>query len=362
MTTKAKLLFPDYSPANYSPASGNVDGHLEGIDDALSGTWVSETVVLPTIGAVARNPGVPKVAKVEGPTLTPSGSYTALDIDGAGYISHIMMSCNSSDTNGRNKTRMKVYVNGEVTPSIDVSLEDMCCSRGLDPNVIDAGQEYQFATEKIGYVANAFGTGTGFYAYLTIPFQTHITVVFENGSSTANTILGGHLDYRLVDREWGRYSVLRNVNIENVSVAAYNEQLLLDFVGRGAFYASYLHFAGGDSNYNYLEGNIKFYVDGDYANYPGGASDNEYDSSEDYFNFSWYFWGGNTVPKILSTFCGCPLKDDNATVSAYRYHDPDMLAFETGVRMTWANGEVVSGAPVSNNTVVNGTLWYYSEA
>ena len=37
MTTKAKLLFPDYSPSKYTPTSGNVDGHLEGIDNAIPG-------------------------------------------------------------------------------------------------------------------------------------------------------------------------------------------------------------------------------------------------------------------------------------------------------------------------------------
>lgn len=38
MSTAAKLIFPGYSPSNYAPTSGNTDGHLQGIDNALGTT------------------------------------------------------------------------------------------------------------------------------------------------------------------------------------------------------------------------------------------------------------------------------------------------------------------------------------
>ncbi len=324
---------------------------------AQSGQSQNDLIVVPTIGTVLANPGTPRVCRVEGPTVAAGGTYTALDISGAGYISHVMMSLRSTDTAGRNLTRMLVFVDGEATPSIDVCMCDLFCARGMDPGYSASTTANMYSAEKTGFIANAFGFGVGGYAYLTIPFSTHIRVQFVNGSASATTILGGHLDYRLTSRSWGRWGRLRNLSLSDLSVAAYAEQSLLDISGRRTICRLLPPFppevTPGTTT---SRGNLKFFVDSEATGTPtpgASCSRNEYDSTEDYFNFSWYFWGASLNPFMTRRFCGCTRKnsrDDRRRLSLARRRSNRIRL--SRLRLFWCNGEQASGQSVTNNTTL----------
>lgn len=318
----------------------------------------------PTIGAPWHSPGRPYTARVEGPTVLASGTHTALDIDGHGYITQVFMSVAGSDAAGRQNTRLKVYVDGETSPSINVMLVDMACARGVEATNVaphtDGALHVQFQSRYVGYTSFAFrgsANGVGYNIYINIPFTTHVKVEFTNGSGANSIILGGYLSYYLTDQPlyWGKYRKLHGTSINGVSVAAYAEQSILNLTsGSGLLHGFYLYMDGGDGNYNFLEGNVRAYIDGE------TSPSVHYDSTEDYFNFPWYVWAANNTRNLTTDFYGCTRKNDSDIVGMYRWHVPDPLTYSNGFRLTWSAGEVTA-VPVVNNVTIHGVAWYYEE-
>lgn len=319
----------------------------------------------PVMGAAPAwlDPGPARVQKVEGPVIAPSGTYTALDITGAGYVTYVFMSVrNDTDAAGRRNTRMKVYVDSDAipgSPSIDVAMVDLGCARDMEGAANTNNVQNQFSSMFVGYMSGAFAfDGVGYYLYVTIPFNTRIRIDFVNGSSTANTILGGYIHYNLRDSlPWGRYGKMHGVSLGGLSVAPYAEQTLVNVTGKsGAIQGSYLHFSNVSTNYNYLEGNIYIYIDGEVT------PTIQYDSTEDYFMAPWYAWQATNTRPLIASYYGVTRKNDSNIIGLYKWHIQDRIPFETGFRFTWFNGELASGAPVVNNTTVNGVIWYYTDS
>jgi len=306
----------------------------------------------PSMGAIQpAGYGTRKVLKAEGPTLpTGAGGYTLLDIDGAGFLSQISMTFNGTDADTRSKSRLQIFVDGESVPSVDVRFLDLCCARGSGGNFNSAS----IVTTRFSSFPTAFGIGTSFRADIVAPFSTHIKVVIINGGA-ATALLGGFLEYYLGTYNWGRYGKLCCVSLPDagLSVAPYADVDLLTLTGitgnGGVFVGSYLHWQGGDGNYQYQEGDFQVYVNGSFVM--------QYDSTEDYYSAGFYFAGGT----FLSEDIGATYRDGTATVGAYRFHYRDPFEFATGFKFQWTNG--FNGAlPTLTNTVVRGVLWYYLAA
>lgn len=295
------------------------------------------------------------VVKAEGPTVAASATYTMLDVSGAGHMSHFFMTINGSDTAGRQNTRVKIYVNSEGSPSVDVMLVDLACARDVEAAGGAGAATANFKGTYTGYTSLAFSIGVGYYIYIKVPFATRLKIDIVNGSATNSIVLGGYVQYYIHDNiNWGKYRKLHGVSLNGLSVAAYAEQNLLNVSYGGVLHGVYLNFNGGDNNYNYLEGNIYGYIDGE------GTASIQYDSTEDYFEHGWYFWDANITRNTISQYVGCTRKNDGDIISAYRWHIEDPIPFSTGFRLTWFNGEAIA-ATVTNNTVVHGVIWHYEE-
>src|ERR1700750_3249464 len=106
-----------------------------------------------------------RVAKVEGPVVPASGVYTALDVAGDGYIDLIAMSIATGDY-GRMYSRLRVYVDGETQPSIDVRMRELSCSCGMDGrNGNDPGSAC-YTGMLTAFTSRANWYGAGLNAYL----------------------------------------------------------------------------------------------------------------------------------------------------------------------------------------------------
>ncbi len=318
----------------------------------------------PQIGSTWTNTGRMYVQKAEGPSVAAGATYTILDIDGEGYMNQFFMSVRCTDAAGRQNSRLQIYVDGELTPSINVMMVDLAAARGCEGAGGAGAISAQFMTRYIGFASLAFTWGVGYYIYIDIPFSTHIKVDVVNGSATTAAILGGYVQYYLQSGlTWGKYKKLHGVSLATTSVPKYVEVSLLEILGDGLLHGMYLYFNGGDNNYNYLEANPKIFIDDDGYDEDGyydGYASCTYDSTEDYFLFPWYFWTANATRNVCTDFVGCTRKDDVDQVGAYRWHIRDPIPFSTKLKVNWTNGEPASGAVVVNNTVVNGVIWYYS--
>ena len=314
--------------------------------------WLSsQHINYPDMGAV-QDPslGTWNLAEARGPTLPAGGTYTLIDVAGSGYLAKLFMTINTSDEQCRYFTRVQIYIDGEASPSVDVSLAELCCALGAAGGFYDSNQY----TDKFASSSMAFAKGSSFWSKITAPFSSHLRVVLVNASATVAGILGGWAVYYTgTAYNWGKYGKLRSVTVPATAVVPYGVQTLINVVSAtgGAFVGAYMHWIGGDGNYNYLEGRMDVYVDN------SGAPTHQWDSTEDYMMSGWYFWAG----KQLTAMSGCTYKDNSATVAAYRWHDDDPIPFTSSFRMNWKNGEPGT-LPTLTNTTVRATLWYYEAA
>lgn len=150
---------------------------------------------------------------------------------------------------------------------------------------------------------------------------------------------------------WGPYGKLCCAELPGDALEEQTEQTLLDIDldNGGLFAGMYLFFDGGDTLPAYLEGKMRFYVD-------GAVEPVDYDSTEDYFGAGWYFAHG----AFATEQCGCAYISGN-NVGAYRWHDRDPIQFASELQVSWVVGQEYP-VPTENPVTVNGVLWYYEAA
>ena len=252
--------------------------------------------------------------------------------EGKGCLTHMWF---GGDWPGYAKTRLRVYVDGEATPSIDMEM-------GL-------GHGYGFGEQAGPWGGTRLGkTGhpSGVYNTYRIPFgkSVRVTVQRERGSpekspfwwivrGTENlpVTIGG---VRLPDS-----ARLKLHTRANFTAQPLEEFDLCDLKGPGALYQVTIAARGlrgdGDAGISFLEACMRAYIDG--ANNPMLLSS----GLEDYFLGTYYFNRGRYATDVAGL---THLDVKNRTFSAYRFHDDDPLFFHSGLRLTCRCGETEDGS------------------
>ena len=279
--------------------------------------------------------------------LPPGRSVTLAEVAGQGVVTHLFLALGSEDIAGRASSLVKIYVDGESAPSIVTDVDGLFGAFG----------GATFKTRYIGSDGLHNATlAVGGYIYFDIPFGTALRVELENGSTTSTGTVWSILSYALGGTyDWGRYGRLRNVNFATTGnmlrIASYAEEVLADIAGRGALFAVMFFLECEAPYWRPLEGNFRFYVDGETT--PSWESS----GTEDYFGGSFYFNGGPFAAEYL----GAPLIDHaNRRLVGYRFHVPDPIVFDRSLKVTWMNGEPDGGA-LSADSLIAGNVWYYTD-
>jgi hypothetical protein len=258
-------------------------------------------------------------------------SAVLLDVAGAGVIRRIWITVSSRDPHYLRRIALKMYWDGETTPSVSAPLGDFF-GNGFD---------------RRHYAALPMGVSSGgFYVYLPFPFHRSARIVAENG--TGRTIDAFYYNIDLVQFEalpadvptfhawWHR----------DPRTTSPEPHLVLQAQGRGYFVGTSLNAESHTNRLWFLEGDEIFTVDGEFRGQGTGT--------EDYFNGGWYFdQGAFTAP-----YHGVVVKDDTlARIAAYRWHIPDPIPFSESVRVQLehghANQEVADYATMA--------YWYQTE-
>jgi len=228
-------------------------------------------------------------------------------------------------------TRIRVYVDGETTASIDMEL---FLGAG-----IGFGDPYApWGTEKIGKT----GGGDNVYNTYRIPFGRSIRVTGQLAPGTKDHplfwwIIRGTENLRV---QVGGVTLpenarLRLYRVEHHLAQPLEEFPLCDVSGAGALYQVTIAAKGSvPGNFNFMEGCIRAYFDG--ATTPTLLSS----GFEDYFLGTYYFNKGrydNAVAGVTH------LDRPAGEISAYRFHDADPLFFQKGFKLTARCGEEVNG-------------------
>ncbi len=240
--------------------------------------------------------------------------------DGAGCITHMWF---GGSWPGYDKTRIRFYVDGESTASIDMELF-------MGHGIGHAEPAAPWGNEKLGKT----GDPSGLYNTYKIPFGKSIRITAQcqgiegdppfwwifRGVENMPVYLG---NVRLPDN--ARLRLYKN---ENVTLKPLEYIDLCNSPKAGALYQVTL--SAKSEKLTYLEACLRAYID--------GAKEPQYISSgtEDYFLGTWYFNRGI----YHNALGGCThINEKDGTFSGYRFHEEDPIFFQKGLRYVWRNGE-----------------------
>jgi len=260
------------------------------------------------------------------------GEYTVLTQPGAGCLTHMYFS-----GLGVSSMRIRVYVDGEATSSIDMAN--------------DLGTGYAFGgSSPTGN--SQMGTYGGIYNNYRIPFGNGVRVTVWPMWAPADTnlwwtirgtqnlplvaagqTLPATTRLKLYRNEWLTAQPLQEFNLCNVPS------------GNGLVYQVMVAAHGNNNNGNadlsYMEGMVRGYFN--------GATNAMLLSSglEDYFLGSGYFWQNQLYNGEAAGLTSLNKSAGNNSFSAYRFHLNDLLLFQNGLRLTLRCGDQVNGQTVN---------------
>lgn len=257
-----------------------------------------------------------------------------MDVEGPGLITRMWFTIDSRDPDFLRNIIIRIYWDGEETPSVDTPVGDFFAS------------PFRYKH----YVAENIGMSSGgYYSYFPMPFNKRAVIEITNDTDQEVYAFYSHINYYKLKHpfdentgyfhaQWNRE--LRTTGDENYTV--------LEAAGRGQFVG--MHYSGQPYNGSlvYLEGDEMIYVDGE--SYPSTYGT----GMEDYFNSGWYFKDG----EFSAPHHGLILLDnETGRVSAYRHHIRDAIPFQDSIRVTLEHGHA-NEESVDLSTVA---FWYQTE-
>ena len=235
----------------------------------------------------------------------------------------------------QNDTRFRVYVDGEVEPSLDY---DLFMFHGIGFNGDQTPGFPPWGARRAGHTA----FGGGLYNTFRIPYSTSIKVTATSPySGLIWYIIRGVENYPLVmgDLQLPSNARLRLYKNVNVSLEPYEFLTLAKVTSSaGALFLVTLAASNNESDPHYLEACFRAVVDeGDTLYLSSGT--------EDFFLSAYYYGGG---PYHLENSGATFLSDNSSTVSAYKYFENDPILFNSSLLLLWRAGETpndVDGCP-----------------
>ncbi|HEX4250344.1 MAG TPA: glycoside hydrolase family 172 protein [Pseudonocardia sp.] len=282
-------------------------------------------------------------------TLAPGDTATLADVEGPGIVRHLWL---TTDRASLRTQVLRMYWDGEPTPSVEVPLGDFFCNAWSDELALVDSEQIVVAP------------AGGLNSYWPMPFRGRARITLEN--------LSGHgvpvyyqLTYTLEDlpertgylnAQWRRSNPLGPGGVHT----------LVDGVrGRGRYVGTYLAIEPGDPGW-WGEGELKFYLDGD-TEFPTVCGT----GTEDYFGGAWNFdLAGRYVPYSTARL-GLPqvlprdqIYQPHQRFGMYRWHTPDPIQFERDLRVTiqalgWQSGGRY--LKLEHADIATTALWYQDE-
>ena len=252
--------------------------------------------------------------------------------EGKGCLTHMWF---GGDWPGYERTRIRVYVDGEDAPSIDMEM-------GLGHGVGYGDTAAPWGADRLGRT----GSPSGVYNTYRIPFGTSVRVTAQRPEGTPDSpfwwIVRGteNLPVTLAGVRLPDLARLKLHRRDRSTVRPLEEFALCDVKGAGALYqvtiaARGLQDRADWTRLSFLEGCMRAYIDG--SPRPTMLAS----GLEDYFLGTYYFNRG----RYANNLAGLTHFDEKRrSFSAYRFHDEDPVFFLSGLRLTCRCGETEDGS------------------
>lgn len=266
---------------------------------------------------------------------------------GAGCLTHMWFAMDS-------RTRIRVYVDGEKTPSIDMAQ--------------DLGHGYAYGGPPEPWGVRQLGRKGGVYNTYRIPFGTEVKVTVLPTTDVFDGVTKNKVWWIIRGTEGLPVTIagvrlpqtarLRLHRLEGYHAKPLEEFVLCQISGTGALYQVTLAVeaerpSGTWQDQSYQEGCVRAYF--------GDSKEPEFLSSglEDYFVSSGYFHHRKLFQSTVSGLTHLDVEKNR--FSAYRFHDEDPVFFQKGLRLTLRCGEELNGqvfhkAPAATYTAYT---WVY---
>ncbi|QEH34151.1 hypothetical protein OJF2_26860 [Aquisphaera giovannonii] len=279
--------------------------------------------------------------------ISPGEEKVLFERAGAGTLTHMWF---GGDWPAWGDTRIRIYVDGEERPGIDMALF-------LGHGIGWGNDAAPWGTNRVGKT----GRPSGVYNTYRIPFGKGVKVTATMAPSVRDPqvfwwIVRGLTDYpvRLGGITLPPSARLKLHRLDKVRAEPLKDVTIADTPARGLLYA--VTFEAISDNFNYLEACLRAY--------PNGAKEPVWMSSgtEDYFLGTYYFNAGlyhNPVAGL--THCDPDRPGSSYRFSAYRFHEDDPVPFQEGLRLVWRNGEELDGHRYGDPkpTTLTSYVWTY---
>ena len=241
--------------------------------------------------------------------LPKQSTTTIMDIDGPGVIQHIWMTAGAE---WYRDLILRMYWDGEATPSVEVPLGDFFCNG------------WKTRTNILALPINVNPSG-GFNCYFPMPFRKHARITIENRAPKDGGLFYT-INYALsevADDDAYFHAQFRRMN----PLPYKQDYTILDGVkGRGHYVGTYMAWQQNSTGW-WGEGEIKIFLDGD-REFPTICGT----GTEDYFGGAWCFEQNYAAP-----FLGYPLGSSDGKPGnrhgLYRFHIPDPIRFAQDIRV-----------------------------
>jgi hypothetical protein len=238
------------------------------------------------------------------------------NIQGPGIIAQLWVTISSPDKYFLRRIVLRMYWDGEKTPSVEVPIGDF----------FGTGFEYKH------YITPYLGMSSGgYYSYLPMPFNksARIEVVNETGSEVYSFYY--HIDYHKLSEPLDPSIAYFHATWHRVIRTDPKQYYtLLEAEGEGHLVGVNLNMQSYDGGLQFLEGDEMIYVDGEKEASLKGTG------TEDYFNSGWYFNRG----EFSAPYHGLIIKDDSlGRIAAYRFHILDAIPFKKSIRALIEHGD-----------------------
>ena len=274
--------------------------------------------------------------------LPPAAAAVIMDIDGPGVIRHIWMTVDSVFTR---QLVLRMYWDGEETPSVEVPLGDFFCNANK--------HESRILSLPINVNPN-----NGLNCFFPMPFRKHAKITVENLNPESEILFFYTINYTLEELpEETRYF---HASFNRTNPMPFDEDFIIadGIEGSGQFVGCYMTWQQNSDGW-WGEGEVKMFLDDD-GEFPTICGT----GTEDYFGGAWGFFDTYSAP-----FMGFPTGKENKVGvrhSLYRFHIPDPIYFERKFKaviqaLGWHSGSSSKYYRPLRDDISATAYWYQSE-
>ena len=295
-------------------------------------------------------------ANADARAVTPGQTFTVLDTDGPGMISHVWFTLNDSEPYSLKRLVLRMYWDGESTPSVETPIGDFF---GL-------GNGVYYRWESLLLSA---GADKALNSYFPMPYKHHARITVTNEGKQSLNSLYWNIDYRSYPKPMAEDTLYFHAQYRQAQpthgwtnnwytngdpIVNYRRNLdgkdnyvWFEAKGHGQFVGVTMSILQNQDGW-WGEGNDLFQIDGDATSMVGTGS-------EDYFLGAWDFAGAQDFLLHGAPVLGKELAGDRTSV--YRFHFDSPIPFKKSMRASIEHGH---GNHRSDN-FYSVAYWYQAE-